>query len=88
MHLHTVVYLVLMLIGPLEVIERHHQVFVYLQAVPALYLLWYFLMAFKTMFAQSWLITMVKTVGVYFIYMATLGIVFDVLLASNITLPF
>lgn len=40
------------------------------------------------MFGQSWLITIVKTVGVYFIYMATLGIVFDVLLASNILMPF
>ena len=88
MHLHTVVYLVLMLIGPLEFVESHHQLFVYLQAVPALYLLWYFFMAFKTMFGQSWLITIVKMIGVYFVYMATLGIAFDVLLASSITLQF
>ena len=40
------------------------------------------------MFGQSWLITIVKMIGVYFVYMATLGIAFDVLLASSITLQF
>jgi hypothetical protein len=80
LHIHTAGYLVLMLIGPLEALEQHHIAFLLLQGPPALYFLWYFLLAFKTMYRQTWPITIIKAVVVYIVYMATLGLVFDVVL--------
>jgi hypothetical protein len=39
-----------------------------------------FFSAFKTMYAQNWPVTLIKTAALYMIYMATFGVVFDVLL--------
>lgn len=80
MHLHSIGYLALLLIGPFESIESRHTLFITLQAIPLFYLVWYFFNAFKTMYAQSWPVTILKTSAIYFIYMATFGVVFDVVL--------
>lgn len=82
LHIHSVGYLVLMLIAPLERLESVHQIFMFLQIPPALYFLWYFITAFKTMYRQSWPRTLLKSALMYLIYMGTLGIMFDVVLAS------
>ncbi|MDF2178874.1 DUF3667 domain-containing protein [Aliiglaciecola sp. CAU 1673] len=82
LHLHSVSYLALILIGPLEVLESQHQAFLALQAPILLYLLWYFVKAFKTMYQASWFVTACKSFFVYLIYMATLGLVFDVILPT------
>ena len=82
LHIHSVGYLVLILMGPLEVLERQNLGFLALQAPLLLYLIWYFLKAFKTMYQASWFITAFKSLIVYLVYMATLGIVFDVVLSS------
>ncbi|WP_286261333.1 DUF3667 domain-containing protein [Thalassotalea atypica] len=83
LHIHSVGYLVLILIGPLEVLERQHILFIALQAPLLLYLLWYFPKAFKTMYQASWLVTAFKSLLVYLVYMATLGLVFDVVLPTK-----
>ena len=80
MHLHTIAYLALLLIGSLESMEQQSALFVLLQVFPAAYFIWYVLVAFKTMFQESILSTMVKSGAIYFVYMATLGLVFDVIL--------
>lgn len=80
LHMHSVGYLVLLFIAPLEAVEQRHQLFLFLQALPALYFLWYFLQSFKTMYVQSWPMTILKALGVYTVYMGTLGLVFDVVL--------
>ncbi|WP_100642622.1 DUF3667 domain-containing protein [Alteromonas facilis] len=80
MHIHSMAYIVLMIIGPIEAIESKSQTLVFVQAIPATYFIWYLLKAFKTMYQESWLKTACKTLGVYFIYMATLGLVFDFVL--------
>lgn len=81
LHIHTAGYLVLMMIGPFEAMESQHMVFLLLQAPPALYFCWYLLMAFKTMYRQSWPVTIIKTIAIYMLYMGTLGITFDVVLS-------
>lgn len=80
MHLHTVGYLALMIIGPLESLEESHVTFLYLQVLPTVYLLWYVFVAFKTMYCRTWPVTAVKTIAIYMVYMATFGIVFDAVL--------
>lgn len=82
MHIHSVVYLTLLILGPLESIEMQSAIFYVLQAPPALYLVWHVFSAFKTMFAKSWMQTLIRSSLVLIVYMATLGIVFDVLLTS------
>lgn len=82
LHLHSVGYLVLILISPLEVLEKQHLAYLILQAPVLCYLRWYFLKAFKTMYQASWLVTACKSLLVYLVYMATLGLVFDVVLAT------
>ena len=80
MHLHTIAYLALLVIGSLEAMEQRSHLFVLLQVFPGAYFLWYVLTAFKTMFQESILSTMLKSGAIYFVYMATLGLVFDVIL--------
>lgn len=80
MHLHSVAYLVLLITGALETSEQQHLIFVILQVLPAGYFVWYVLQAFKTMFQESWLSTLLKSAAIYFVYMSTLGLVFDVVL--------
>lgn len=80
MHIHSIIYLVLLVIGPLESIESKSKYLVAVQLVPATYAVWYLLTAFKVMFREPWWKTILKAVGVYFIYMATLGVVFDYIL--------
>jgi len=82
LHIHTVGYLVLILIGPLEVLETQHLEYLILQIPVLLYLLWFFLKAFKTMYQASWAVTAFKSLLVYLVYMATLGLVFDVVLPT------
>lgn len=80
MHLHSIVYLLLMFIAPFEALEKYHTIFLVLQIPPTLYLLWYITQAFKTVYQESWLKTIVKASAIYMIYMAILGIVFDVVM--------
>lgn len=80
MHIHSMAYVALLVTGPLEALEDRHILFLVLQAVPAGYFLWYVFKAFKTMYQESWLATIVKTCAIYFVYMMTLGLVFDVVL--------
>jgi Protein of unknown function (DUF3667) len=81
MHIHSIFYLVLMIIGPLESIESKSKYLVIVQLIPAIYAVWYLVTAFKVMYRESWLKTIFKVMGVYFIYMATLGVVFDYILS-------
>ena len=80
MHLHSVAYLLLAMIGSLENAENKHVIFIVLQAPAALYFLWYYFTAFKTMYLAPWWQIILKSSAIYFIYMATLGFVFDRLL--------
>lgn len=80
-HIHSIVYLVLMIIGPLESIESKSESLVFVQLIPASYAVWYLLKAFKVMYKEPWWKTILKAMGVYFIYMATLGVVFDFVLS-------
>ncbi len=82
LHIHSVGYLALILIAPLEALERQHPAYLALQAPILLYFLWYFLKAFKTMYLASWLITALKSLLIYLAYMASLGLVFDVVLPA------
>lgn len=82
MHLHSIVYLMLMIIAPLEAVEQSHLIFFLLQVPPTLYLIWYVFTAFKTVYQQNWWKTLGKASAVYIIYMAVLGVVFDVVLKS------
>jgi hypothetical protein len=82
MHLHSIVYLMLMLIAPIEALEQYHQVFLLLQIPPTAYLIWYIFTAFKTVYQQSWWKILVKASVIYMVYMAILGIVFDVVMKN------
>ena len=77
MHLHCIVYLMLMIITPFEAMEQSHLVFLVLQVPPSLYLLWYMFVAFKTVYQQSWWQTIGKVSAIYLIYFSVLGVVFD-----------
>lgn len=81
MHIHSIAYLVLMIIGPLEAVESKSDLLVFVQSIPATYFVWYLFKGFKTMFREPWWKTIVKAIGVYFVYMATLGFVFDFVLS-------
>ena len=65
-----------MIIAPLEALEKTHIVFLLLQVPPSLYLGWYLFKAFKTVYQQSWLVTIWKVSVIYMIYFSILGIVF------------
>lgn len=80
MHLHSMVYLILILIAPLEAMEQSHVIFLLLQIPPVLYMAWYVLTAFKTVYQQVWWQIIIKAGAIYMIYMALLGIVFDVVM--------
>ena len=80
MHIHSLVYLVLMVIAPLEANESRHIIFVWLQLPPTLYLAWYYFMAFKHVYQQNWWMTAIKAWAIFMIYMAILGVAFDVVL--------
>ncbi|MEW6996889.1 DUF3667 domain-containing protein [Colwelliaceae bacterium BS250] len=82
MHLHCIVYLMLMIIAPIEALEKSHQVYLLLQVPPTLYLVWYIFTAFKTVYQQSWWKTLGKASVIYMIYMAMLGVVFDVVMKN------
>ena len=82
MHLHSIIYLMLMIIAPLEALEQSHLLFLLLQVPPTVYLIWYIFSAFKTIYQQSWLKIVGKTAAIYFIYMSILGIVFDVVMKN------
>ena len=80
LHTHSLAYLVLMVIGPLEANESKHIILVLLQIPPFLYLLWYIVKSVKVVYQQSWYFTLAKTAAVVFLYMGLLGIAFDVVL--------
>lgn len=82
LHVHTMSYLVLILMGPLEVLGQKHTVFLILQAPILVYALWYFIKAFKTMYQASWRVTILKSGIIYLVYMATMGVMFDVVLGK------
>ncbi len=82
MHIHSTVYIVLAFTIPLESMEKQGLAFQVLQLPPFLYLVWYFARAFKTMYRQSWPETIAKFVAIYLLYMASLGVVFDIVLAK------
>ncbi|TPH13410.1 DUF3667 domain-containing protein [Litorilituus lipolyticus] len=82
MHLHSIVYIILMFIAPLEALEQEHQIFLLLQLPLTLYLVWYIFKAFKTVYQDSWLKTIVKASVIYMVYMSILGLVFDVLMKN------
>jgi len=80
MHLHSMAYFILMIIAPLEAMEQSHITFLLLQIPPVLYMTWYVLRAFKVVFQQAWWQIIIKSFAIYMIYMALLGIVFDVVM--------
>lgn len=80
MHLHSMAYIFLMIISPLEVMEQSHITFLLLQILPVIYLTWYVLSAFKVVYQQAWWLIIIKTMAIYMIYMALLGLVFDVMM--------
>ena len=82
LHLHSIVYLLLMIIAPLEALESEHTMFLLLQLPPVLYLVWYVYTAFKTVFRQPWWQILIKVIAIYLIYMAMLGLVFDVFMTN------
>jgi hypothetical protein len=67
-----------MIISPLEVLEQSHLACLLLQIPPVVYLAWYILRAFKVVYQQAWWLIIIKTMAIYMIYMALLGVVFDV----------
>ena len=77
-HIHCITYLVLMITTPLEYIEERHIVFVILQVLFLIYLVVYLLMAMRLNYAQGWFQTTWKYLTTFMIYMALLGLVFDV----------
>lgn len=82
LHIHTMSYFVLILMGPLEVLEQKHTAFLILQAPILVYALWYFIKAFKTMYQASWWVTILKSGVIYLVYMASMGVMFDVVLVK------
>lgn len=80
MHIHSVAYISLMIIGPLEAIESQSNGVILLQAIPAIYLAWYVFKAFKVMYREVWWKTILKSLGSYLAYMALLGVAFDFIL--------
>ena len=82
MHLHSMVYVILVLIAPLEAMEQSHIIFLLLQIPPVVYLTWYIFTAFKVVYQQAWWQIIIKAMAIYMIYMALLGIVFDVVMKN------
>lgn len=82
LHLHSIVYLALVVITVLEANEARHDVFLWLQVPPTLYMGWYFIKSFKHVFSEGWVPTVLKSGAVFFIYMGILGVAFDVVLTS------
>ena len=82
LHIHTIVYLALIIIAPLEANEARHVLFVWLQLPPAIYLGWYYFSAYKRVYAESWLMILIKAGAIFMIYMGLLGIAFDVVLTK------
>jgi hypothetical protein len=82
LHIHSIVYLTLLIVTPLEANESRHAVFMWLQIPPTIYLGWYFVKSFKHVFSEGWLQTVIKSGAIFIIYMAVLGFAFDVVLTT------
>jgi len=80
MHLHCIAYLMLMYVAPLEIIEQKHWFFLLLQLPAIAYLIWYILTAFLTVYQQGRWVTLGKVFSIYMIYMAMLGVMFDIVI--------
>jgi hypothetical protein len=78
-HLHCISYLAFMISFPLEAYEDRHPILVLLQLPIVIYLIGYFLISLKNNYDKSWLETSIKFVLLLTIYVATLGIAFDVI---------
>jgi Protein of unknown function (DUF3667) len=80
MHVHSVSYLVFMIMFPLEAYEETSTVLIYLQIPLLLYLSVYFPLALKQYYAESWMRTLLKLVALIFLYAGVMGVSFDFLL--------
>jgi hypothetical protein len=86
MHIHSVVYITLLVIAPLEAFEQQSPLLLALQVPPFLYLVWYVFMAFRTVFKEQWKKIIIKASAAYMIYMSILGVVFDILFTQFFSL--
>jgi hypothetical protein len=82
LHIHTVSYLALIIMGPFEILDEQYPWLIMIQAPILLYFIWYFVMAVKTMYQASWPITILKSSALYLVYIASMGLMFDVILAN------
>jgi len=81
-HIHCVSYLVFLITLPLEMYEFIHPVFILIQIILFVYLLFYTALALKKYYAQSWLVTIIKfficTLSYMAIIVAGIKLMFEV----------
>ena len=74
LHVHSLTYLLLMVILPMNRFENMHLILFWLQYPFIAYLAFYPLMALKTMYGNSWLYTLLVYMLTFVLYMASIGL--------------
>jgi len=74
LHVHSLVYLVLMIILPMNHYDSMHEALFWLQYPFIAYLAYYPLISLKHMYGKSWLYTVLVYILTFLLYMASIGL--------------
>ncbi len=77
LHLHSVAYIILAMMLPLEAIASRHIVLLIMQVMPFVYFLAYFVLAVRRVYRSNWLVVAFKSAVVLFAYMIVVSVVIE-----------
>ena len=77
LHLHSAAYIAMAVVLPLERAANVSRLALLVQLVVFAYLLAYFVLSLRHVYAQGWLSTSLKSVGIFFVYLILMGGVFE-----------
>ena len=77
LHLHSVAYVILAMMLPLEALASRHIVLLIMQVVPFVYFLAHFVLAVRRVYQSKWLVVVFKSAIVLFAYMIVVSVVIE-----------
>ena len=77
LHLHSVAYVILAMMLPLEALASRHIVLLIMQIVPFVYFLAHFVFAVRRVYQSKWLAVALKSALVLFAYMILVSVVIE-----------
>ena len=77
LHLHSVAYVILAMMLPLETLASRYIVLLILQIVPFVYFLTHFVLAVRRVYQSNWLVVLFKSAIVLFAYLIVVSVVIE-----------